>query len=62
EVKPGDWLADRLTSGARVGFDAWLHTAGEIEKIETALAGSGIELVAADNLVDRIWIDRPAAP
>ena len=62
EVKPGDWLAEHLPDGARVGFDAWLHTVGEIEKIEAALEGSGIELVAADNLVDRIWTDRPDPP
>ncbi len=62
EVKPGDWLAERLGDGAKVGFDAWLHTAGEIEKIEAALDGTGIALVATDNLVDRIWSDRPAPP
>ena len=62
EVKPGDWLAERLKAGAKVGFDAWLHTAGEIEKIEAALEGSGITMVAADNLVDRIWSDRPGPP
>ena len=62
EVQPGDWLAERLGDGARVGYDAWLHTAREIEKIETALDGTGVELVAVDNLVDRIWTDRPAPP
>ncbi len=62
EVKPGVWLAERLDEGARVGFDPWLHTAGEIEAIEKALRGKGIELVQTDNLVDRIWEDRPAPP
>jgi Xaa-Pro aminopeptidase len=62
EVKPGDWLAERLSAGAKVGFDAWLHTAGEIEAIEKALKGRGIEMVACDNLVDAVWTDRPAPP
>ncbi len=62
EVKPGGWLAERLDGGARVGFDAWLHSAREIEEIEAALDGTGIALVATDNLIDRIWTDRPAAP
>ncbi|MAM61637.1 aminopeptidase P family protein [Maritimibacter sp. UBA3975] len=62
EIKPGPWLAERLSSGAKVGFDPWLHTAGEIATIETALKRSGIEMVACDNLVDRIWSDRPAPP
>ncbi|MCB1338414.1 MAG: aminopeptidase P family protein [Maritimibacter sp.] len=62
EVQPGAWLKDKLPGGGRIGFDAWLHTAGEIEKIEAALEGSGIVLTAADNLVDRLWADRPDPP
>jgi len=62
ETQPGAWLAERLERGARIGFDAWLHTAGEIEKIEAALDGTGIELVTTDNLVDRIWSDQPVPP
>lgn len=62
EVKLGDWLRDHLSEGAVVGFDPWLHTAGEIEALETSLSGSGISLRACDNLVDRIWTDRPDPP
>lgn len=62
ETKPGVWLAEKLNDGAKVGFDPWLHTAGEIEAIEKALRGTGIEMVQTDNLVDRIWEDRPAPP
>ncbi|MEC7761815.1 MAG: aminopeptidase P family protein [Pseudomonadota bacterium] len=62
EVKPGVWLGERLSGGAKVGFDPWLHTAGEIEAIEKALRGKGVEMVQTDNLVDRIWADRPAPP
>ena len=36
-TKPGPWLADRLGKGARVGFDPWLHTADEIERLEKGL-------------------------
>ena len=62
ETEPADWLREKLPEGARVGFDPWLHTRGAIEKIEATLAGSGIELVASENLVDEIWADRPAPP
>lgn len=62
ETKPGVWLAEKLNDGAKVGFDPWLHTAGEIEAIEKALRGTGINMVQTDNLVDRIWEDRPAPP
>ncbi|SLN25927.1 Xaa-Pro dipeptidase [Pseudoruegeria aquimaris] len=62
EVQPGPWLAEQLPDGGKVGFDPWLHTAGEIEAIEADLAGTGISLVPCRNLVDAIWPDRPARP
>ena len=62
EVKPGDWLAAQMPGGGRIGFDPWLQTRREIDEIEGRLAGSGIELVATENMVDRIWADRPALP
>ncbi|WP_428548479.1 aminopeptidase P family protein [Profundibacter sp.] len=58
ETTLADWLKQALPDGGRVGFDPWLHTKGEMEK----LADCGVELVAMDNLVDRIWADRPARP
>jgi len=62
EVKLADWLAAQLPEGGTVGFDPWLHTVDEIERLEKALAGKEIVLRAAGNLVDRIWTDRPAPP
>ncbi len=67
EVQAADWLLAALPAGGRVGFDPWLHTAGEIAEIEArlagaGLAGSGLALVPAGNLVDLVWHDRPAAP
>ncbi len=62
ETRPGPWLAERLKPGDRVGFDPWLHTVDELARLERALAPRGIALVAGDNLVDRIWHDRPAPP
>lgn len=62
ETKPADWLKLHLPEGGRVGFDPWLHTAKEIGDLEAALGGSGIALSPEENLVDRIWADRPASP
>ena len=62
EVKPGPWLVEHLPQGGRVGFDPWLHTRREVDELRKALAGSGVELVEAANLVDAIWPDRPAPP
>jgi Xaa-Pro aminopeptidase len=61
EVKPADWLREKLAAGG-VGFDPWLHTADEIERMEAGLAGSGVSLRAVENMVDRIWADQPGAP
>ena len=61
-TQAGPWLAETLWDGARVGFDPWLHTAGEIERITKAVAAKGMILVPVGNLVDAIWDDRPARP
>ena len=62
ETALAEWLMEALPQGGRIGFDAWLHTAGEIAKLETALQGTGIAVVAVENLVDRIWADQPPPP
>ncbi|MEP2641999.1 aminopeptidase P family protein [Roseobacter sp.] len=62
DITLGPWLADRLQAGAIVGFDPWLHSAGQIETLETSLAAAGIKAQACDNLVDRVWDDQPAPP
>ena len=58
EVKAGEWIRENLAAGV-VGFDPWLHTADEIERIQAALEGSGVSLRAAANQVDAIWPDQP---
>lgn len=62
EIKPGDWLKERLPGGGEVGFDSWLYTPEQIEALERDLGGSGIALRPAANLIDRVWPDRPAPP
>lgn len=56
------WLAAHAPAGARIGYDPWLHTRGQIAEIGAALAEKGGALVAVDaNPVDAVWTDRPAA-
>ena len=62
EVQLADWLKQHLSGGGRVGFDPWLHAAGQVAKLEQALAGSAIVLVRSANLVDAIWEDQPPPP
>ncbi len=54
ETKLESWLP----KDQKIGFDPWLHTRAEIETLTKA----GIQLVATDNLIDRIWHDQPDAP
>ena len=61
ETKLGPWLAAQLSGGGTVGFDPWLHTAEEIEKIREAV-GDAILVSPVQNLIDAIWTDRPAPP
>ncbi|MGQ9365431.1 M24 family metallopeptidase [Azospirillum sp. ST 5-10] len=59
----GDWVADALPRGGRLGYDPWLHTVGWVEKTARALERAGIALVACpDNPVDAVWPDQPPAP
>lgn len=62
DTKLAGWLQDALPHGGIIGFDAWLHTADEIKNLRTGLEHTKITLIATDNLVDRIWADRPAPP
>jgi Xaa-Pro aminopeptidase len=60
---PETWLAQRLKTGDRLGFDPWLHTTAAAEKLAAACVKAGAELVAVDsNPVDTIWTERPALP
>ncbi len=62
ETKLSAWLRAALPEGGRIGFDPWLHTPREIETLARELEGSGLTLVATENLIDRIWQDRPPRP
>jgi Xaa-Pro aminopeptidase len=54
-------LGEFVEKGGRIGYDPWLHTPGEIKDLSEKLAGRAA-LVPTENLVDRIWPDRPPAP
>ncbi len=58
----GPWLKANCSDGDAIAYDPWLHTKGDIDSALKALEGTGITLFAGDNLVDRIWTDRPTPP
>jgi Xaa-Pro aminopeptidase len=60
---PERWLEQNLKSGARLGYDPWLHTTENTDRLRRACASAGAELVAVDgNPIDALWTDRPAPP
>ncbi len=60
---PEQWLERNLTSDAKLGYDPWLHTTENAEKLRRACVTVDADLVAVDgNPVDALWSDRPAPP
>ncbi|TIU92626.1 MAG: aminopeptidase P family protein, partial [Mesorhizobium sp.] len=60
---PASWIKDNLGKGARLGFDPWLHTIGEIKALKASAEQSGATLVPLDkNPIDIIWEDQPEPP
>ena len=54
------WLAANAKQGARIGYDAWLHTKSWVDRATRALSDKGITLVAVDgNPIDSVWSDQP---
>ena len=60
---PARWLGAALKPGEVLGYDPWLHTPHEVERLRAAAERAGASLRAVDdNPLDRVWPDRPAAP
>ena len=60
---PEAWLGERLAAGQTIGFDPWLHTPAQVERLGRAVEERGARLVpVATNPIDAVWHDRPAAP
>ncbi|MDX8467584.1 aminopeptidase P family protein [Mesorhizobium sp. VK23B] len=60
---PASWIKDNLGKGARLGFDPWLHTIGEVKALQASAEQSGATLVPLDkNPIDVIWKDQPEPP
>ncbi len=62
EMKLASWLRAHLPDGGTVGYNGWLHTAEEIEKLTRDLADHRVTLVARTDAIDAIWKDQPATP
>jgi len=60
---PEAWLARTLLPGQVLGYDAWLLTPAQRDRIKAAAEQAGATIRAVDwNPLDAAWIDRPPAP
>jgi Xaa-Pro aminopeptidase len=60
---PASWLASAAGNGDVIGYDPWLHTPQEVERLRAGVERAGATLRAIDkNPLDQVWTDRPAAP
>src|ERR1700742_3323842 len=60
---PQGWIGDNLPTGAKLGYDPWLHTAHGVMHLKAAVEKAGGTLVAVDsNPIDAVWDDQPAPP
>ena len=63
EPPPETWLARHLKADDRLGFDPWLHTTAAAERIASACAKAGAELIAVEsNPINSVWTERPPPP
>ena len=59
-TSPAKWLAENAPDGARIGYDAWLHSRGWVNAANKALASKNAAMVAVDgNPLDAVWADQP---
>lgn len=63
EEPPAAWIEANLESGGKLGFDAWLHSERQMERLRKAAEAAGGTLVAVDdNPLDAVWTGRPPPP
>jgi Xaa-Pro aminopeptidase len=63
ESPPEKWLEANLKSGAKLGYDPWLHTSDQADKLNKACSAIGATLTPVEsNPVDALWDKRPAPP
>ncbi len=59
-TSPAKWLGENAPEGAKIGYDAWLHSKGWAEQVAKALEKKHASLVPVDgNPIDAVWADRP---
>jgi Xaa-Pro aminopeptidase len=61
DQSPEAWARAHLSEDARIGFDPWLHTTTQIDRLKRALPRARFVPVSS-NPIDALWSDRPGPP
>ncbi|MGV8949350.1 MAG: aminopeptidase P family protein [Candidatus Paracaedibacter sp.] len=57
------WIRKHLMPGQKIYYDPWLHTLNEKIQAQKICEAIGASFVSApQNLIDKLWIDRPSSP
>ena len=56
-----EFLCSELTAGDKAALDGMLFTEASVEALRSRLDAAGIGLVTDFDVIDRIWLDRPAS-
>lgn len=60
---PSAWIEKNVPSGARLGYDPWLHGVDAVNQYKAAAKRAGFELVSlGTNPIDECWEGRPEKP
>jgi Xaa-Pro aminopeptidase len=63
EQPPAAWLAAALGPRMTIGYDPWLHTPNDVERLAAAAGRAGASLRALlSNPIDHVWKGQPAPP
>lgn len=63
DTPPEQWLDLNLKNGMKLGYDPWLHTSENAEKLAKTCANAGATLVPVEgNPIDALWRERAAPP
>ena len=63
DAPPPTWFAIAAAKGDVIGYDPWLHTPQDVERLRAGAERAGATLRAVDkNPLDQVWEGRPAAP
>ena len=57
-----EWLTKKLPNGSSVGIDAWVYAASDAFALEKALQKKGLFIHCENDLISKIWEERPKLP